>query len=63
MIPARVMTVPIDRSSWPQISTMVKPIPTQAVIAMVLVIVVRLNGLKNFGANSAMKTKTTAKMM
>jgi hypothetical protein len=61
--PAKVITVPMERSSWPQIITTVKPIATVAFIAMALRMVVKLKTLKNFGADRDMKAKTTTKRM
>ena len=59
--PAKVITVPMERSSCPQIITTVKPMATVAFIAMALRMVVKLKTLKNFGARRDMKRNTAAK--
>ena len=59
--PAKVITVPMDRSSWPQIITTVKPMATVAFIAMAFRIEVKLQTLKNLGARRDMKANTATK--
>ena len=53
----------MERSSWPQIMTTVKPMATVAFIAMALRMVVKLKTLKNLGAKRDMKANTTTKRM
>ena len=57
------MTVPIERSSCPQIITTVKPIATQAFIATALSTAVKFGWLKKRGAKRDMKAKTSTNSM